>query len=40
MINFDAEILDQVHGVNEGISIDDYVLNIQFMYELFRKYIF
>ena len=37
MIRFTPDTLSSFHGVNERIDIDDYVMSIQYFYELFNK---
>ena len=40
MIRLDPSTLDIVHGIDERISVDDYVMGIQYFYELLRKSVF
>ena len=40
MIRVDPSTLGIVHGIDERISIDDYVMGIQYFYELLRKSVF
>ena len=37
MIRLDPSTLDIVHGIDERISVDNYVMGIQYFYELLRK---
>jgi carboxypeptidase PM20D1 len=40
MIRLDHTTLNIVHGIDERISIDNYVMGIQYFYELLRKSVF
>ena len=40
MIRLDPSTLDIVHGIDERISVDNYVMGIQYFYELLRKSVF
>jgi len=37
MIRLGPSTLNIVHGIDERISIDNYVMGIQYFYELLRK---
>ena len=37
MIKLTPETLNSFHGINERINVDDYVMSIQFFYELLNK---
>ena len=40
MIRLDSSTMNIVHGIDERISIDNYVMGIQYFYELLRKAVF
>lgn len=40
MIRVNPSTMGIVHGIAERINIDDYVLGIQYFYELLRKPVF
>ncbi len=40
MIRLDPSTLSIVHGIDERISVDNYVMGIQYFYELLRKSVF
>ena len=40
MIRLDSSTMSIVHGIDERISVDNYVMGIQYFYELLRKAVF